>query len=254
MTFSLAAASRSLAGLLPTESPVTYVVLGINALLFLVSMVATFQMGGQQGFSFFGGINGDVLLRLGARQSLLIRSGEWWRLVVPIFLHGGLLHIVMNSWVLMDLGPQLEELYGSARYLFLYVAIGIFSFLVSTVWNLRTADGYGISIGASGSLMGLIGLMIALTKKRGGVLAEMYRKHLIQWVVVIFVFGFIVAGIDNAGHFGGLVAGYGLGRVFADREPMNAAERTRAYALGWIAALTVIGSFAAMLLQYFHIT
>lgn len=255
MTFSLAAASRSLAGLLPTESPVTYVVLSINALLFLVSMVATFQMGGQQGFSFFGGINWEVLLRLGARQSrLILDGGEWWRLVVPIFLHGGLLHIVMNSWVLMDLGPQLEELYGSARYLFLYVVIGIFSFVVSTVWNVRTADGYGIGIGASGSLMGLIGLMLAITTKRGGAMMQMMRRQLIKWVIYIFILGFVVAGIDNAAHFGGLVAGYGLGRVFADREPMNAAERTRAYALGWIAALTVIGSFAAMLLQYFHIT
>ena len=254
MTFSLAAASRSLAGLLPTESPVTYVVLGVNALLFLVSMVASAQMGSQQGFSLFGGINGEVLLRLGARQSLLILSGEWWRLIVPIFLHGGLLHIVMNSWVLMDLGPQLEELYGSARYLFLYIAIGIFSFAVSTVWNLYTFAGYGLAIGASGSLMGLIGLMLAITTKRGGAMMQMMRRQLIKWVIYIFILGFVIGGIDNAAHLGGLVAGYGLGRVFADREPMNASERTRAYALGWIAAVVVIGSFAAMLLQYFHIT
>jgi rhomboid protease GluP len=254
MTFSLAAASRSLAGLLPSESPVTYVVLGMNALLFMVSMIASAQMGGQQGFSFFGGINGEVLLRLGARQSVLILHGEWWRLVVPIFLHGGLLHIIMNSWVLMDLGPQLEELYGSARYLFLYVAIGIFSFVVSMVWNVYTMAGYGRAIGASGSLMGLIGLMLAITTRRGGAMMQMMRRQLIKWVIYIFILGFVVSGIDNAAHFGGLAAGYGFGRVFADREPMNAAERTRAYALGWSAALVVLASFAAMLLQYFHIT
>ena len=253
MTFSLAAASRSLAGLIPGESPVTYVVLGINALLFLVSIVASAQMGGQQGFSLFGGINGEVLLRLGARQSILILNGEWWRLVVPIFLHGGLLHFAMNAIVLMDLGPQLEELYGSARYLFLYVAIGIFSFVVSTVWNLYTLGGYGLAIGASGSLMGLIGLMLAVTTRRGGAMMRMMRSQLIKWVIYIFILGFVIGGVDNAAHLGGLVAGYALGRVFADREPMNAGERTRAYALGWSAALVVIGSFAAMLLQYVHI-
>jgi rhomboid protease GluP len=210
-------------------------------------------MGGQQGFSLFGGIKGEVLLRLGARQSILILNGEWWRLVVPIFLHGGLLHFAMNSIVLMDLGPQLEELYGSARYLFLYVAIGIFSFVVSTVWNLYTFGGYGLAIGASGSLMGLIGLMLAITTRRGGAMMQMMRRQLIKWVVYIFILGFVIGGIDNAAHFGGLVAGYGLGKVFADREPMNAGERTRAYAMGWSAALVVIGSFAAMLLQYFHV-
>jgi len=159
----------------------------------------------------------------------------------------------MNSWVLMDLGPQLEELYGSARYLFLYVATGIFSFVVSMAWNLQMYEGHGIGIGASGSLMGLIGLLLALTKRRGGALSEMYRKHLIQWVVLIFAVGFFLPGIDNAAHFGGLVAGYGLGLIFTDREPMNATERKRAYALGWSAALVVIGSFAAMLLKYFHV-
>ena len=254
MTFSLAAASRSLSGLLPTESPVTYLILAVSSFLFLVSWIATSRMGGQHGFSLFGGISGQVLLRLGARQSLLILSGEWWRLVVPIFLHGGILHIGMNMWVLMDIGPTLEELYGSARYLFLFVATGIFSFAVSVVWNLFTFAGYGIGIGASGALMGLIGLMLAITKKRGGALGEMYRKHLIQWIVIILVIGFALPGIDNAAHIGGLVAGYLLGRVFEDRQPMNARERTRAYALGWSAALVVIASFVAMLLQYFRVT
>jgi rhomboid protease GluP len=121
------------------------------------------------------------------------------------------------------------------------------------VWNLYTFAGYGLAIGASGSLMGLIGLMLAITTKRGGAMMQMYRRQLIKWVIYIFILGFVIGGIDNAAHFGGLVAGYGFGKVFADREPMNAAERTRAYALGWSAALLVIGSFAAMLLKFFHI-
>lgn len=250
MTFSLAAASRGLAGLIPSENPVTYVILMVNGVLFLVSLMATARLHG--GFSLMGGIDGHVLLRLGARESHLIFAGEVWRLVVPIFLHGGLLHIAMNTWVLMDLGPQLEEVYGSARYLFLYVATGIFSFMVSTAWNIFARDGFGISIGASGALMGLIGLMFAITTRRGGMMMQMLRKQLIQWLIFIGVVGFAVRGTDNAAHLGGLAAGYLLGKVFADRQPVDADERKRAYALGWLAAFVVLGSFGAMLAQYFR--
>ena len=73
-----------------------------------------------------------------------------------------------------------------------------------------------------------------------------------RWVVYVFVLGLVVSGIDNTAHFGGLAAGFVLGRLFADREPMNAAERTRAYALGWAAGLVVVASFALMLMNYFR--
>lgn len=250
LTFSLAAASRSLSTLLPTESPVTYIILGLNFLLFAVSFMASLR--GGETLSLLGGIRGDVLLRLGARQSFLIWQGQWWRLVMPIFLHGGLLHIAMNTWVLMDIGPQLEELYGSARYLFLYVATGIAGFLASTAWNIYTLQGYGIGIGASSALMGLIGLLLAMTTRRGGTYMQMIRGQLLRWVAYILIFGIIVSGVDNAGHIGGLAAGFLLGRVMADREPAGAAERKRAYALGWLAGLVVAASFAAMLVHYFR--
>jgi rhomboid protease GluP len=255
LNFSLAAASRSLSSLLPTESPVTYFVLGLNFLLFGVSVLATIravESSRAPQLGLLGGISSQVLLRLGARQSLLILGGQWWRLVVPMFLHGGVLHIAMNSWVLMDLGPQVEEVYGSARYLFLYVATGIASLAASTVWNLFAYRGYGIGIGASGALMGLIGLMLAITTRRGGAYMRMVRGQLLRWVVYILVLGIVVGGIDNSAHIGGLAAGFLLGRVMADREPMNSTERQRAYALGWLTALVVVASFAAMLVDYFR--
>jgi rhomboid protease GluP len=242
LTFSLAAASRSLSGLLPTESPVTYVALGINVLLFGVSLLVT--MRSTQTLNLLGGISGHVLDRLGACRPLPAMDGEWWRLVMPIFLHGGLLHIAMNSWVLMDVGPQVEGVYGSARYLFLYVATGAAGFLASSLSN-------HFSIGASGALMGLIGLMLAITTRRGGAYMQMVRAQLMRWVLYIFVIGFLIRGIDNAAHFGGLAAGFLLGKVMADREPMNSTERNRAYALGWLAALVVLASFALMLRHYF---
>ena len=248
LTFSLAAASRSLSGLLPTESPITYVIVGLNFLLFVVSLLATMRLSqesGGQGLNLFGGINGLVLDRLGASRPLVLINGEWWRLVMAIFLHGGILHIAMNTWVLMDIGPQVEEVYGSARYLFLYIATGIAGFLASAI------SGH-FSVGASGALMGLIGLMLAITTRRGGAYMQMIRGQLIRWVIYILVLGFVVSGIDNAAHLGGLAAGFLLGRVMADREPMNATERKRAYVLGWAAGLVVVASFAAMLAHYFR--
>jgi rhomboid protease GluP len=250
LTFSLAAASRSLSGLLPAASPATYVILGINFFLFGVTLLASLTGGG--GFAFVGRVSGEVLLRLGAREShLLIAEGELWRLVMPIFLHGGFLHFLFNSFVLMDIGPTVEEVYGSARYLFLYVFTGIASFVVSTVWNIYAAHGFGISIGASGALMGLVGLMLAITTRRGSAMMQAIRMSLIRWVILIFVLGFFFRA-DHAAHVGGLLAGFLLGSVMEDREPLNATERNRAYALGWLAALVVAGSFVAMLLSYFR--
>lgn len=243
MNYSLAAASQSLSGILPAEYPVTYVILIVNFMLFSVTLVATAQ-GGE--FSLFGDIDGGVLLRLGAMQPLyILQLGEWWRLVIPMFLHGGLLHILFNSWVLADVGRQVEEIYGSARYLFLYVATGIASFIASMTWMTFAYGGYGLSIGASGSLMGLIGLIIAITQRRGGAYMRMIRGRMIQWVVYIFVLGFFFRA-DHAAHAGGLVAGYLLGRIFADGEPLNATERKRAYFLGWLAGLIVVAAFAAV--------
>ena len=250
MTFSLAAASRGLAGLIPSENPVTYVILMVNAALFLVSLMATIRL--QGGFSLLGGIDMETLYRLGARESRAIFYGQVWRLVVPIFLHGSVMHIGMNTWVLMDLGPQLEEVYGSARFFFLYISTGIFSFIVSTAWNIYWYQGFGIAIGASGALMGLIGLMFAITTRRGGIVMQMLRKQLIQWLIFIGVVGFALRGTDNAAHLGGLAAGYALGKIFVDRQPVDADERKRAYTLGWLAAVVVLGSFGAMLAQYFR--
>jgi len=76
------------------------------------------------------------------------------------------------------------------------------------------------------------------------------RSRLVSWVVTIFVIGFVMSGVDNWAHFGGLAAGFGLGKLFADREPMNAAERKRAYALGWLAGIVVLASFVLMIMHF----
>ena len=248
LRFSLAALSKSLAGTIGGELPVTTVILILNLLLFGISVLATSQATGD--LNLFGSVNGRVLYRMGARQSIAILGGEWWRLVIPIFLHGGLLHIGMNTMIFLDLGSQVERLYGSARYLFIYVFTGICSFIASTVWNLAVYRGTGVGIGASGALAGLVGLMLGMTTRRGGTYAREIRTQMIRMVVYIVIMALLPFGIDNAAHFGGLAVGLILGRFLADREPLNPQEFKRAYALGWSAGLLVVASFVFMLLHY----
>jgi rhomboid protease GluP len=260
----MAAVSKSFGEAVPQESPVTYFILAANFMLFTVCLAATGQITGQ--FSLFGGIDSNVLTRLGARSTGLIFQGEVWRLVMPIFLHGGLLHIGMNMFALKSLGPELEEVYGSARYLFLYVVTGVIGFAWTTAWNYwtlarmlppdhplfgRYLTMFPISIGASGSLMGLLGLAIAITTIRGGSYMQAIRKQLLINFGVIVMLGLMVPGIDNAAHIGGFVSGFVFGRLFEPREPLNPNERTQANMLGWIGGLIVVGSFAATVIHFF---
>jgi len=248
LRFSLAALSKSLEGTIGGELPVTTIILVVNLLLFGVSVVATTQMSG--GPNLFSNISGRVLYQLGARQSIAILSGQVWRLVMPMFLHGGLLHIGMNSLFFVDIGPQVERIYGSPRYLFIYVTTGICSFLASTIWNLSRYGGFGVGIGASGALAGLIGVMLGMSMGRGSSYAREIRSQMTRMIIYLVVMALLPIGIDNAAHFGGLAAGLVLGKIMVDREPMNAAERKRAYALGWFSGIIVVASFVFMLLHF----
>src|SRR3989442_5006355 len=162
-----------------------------------------------------------------------------------MFLHGGLIHIGFNMMSLMQLGPALEELYGCARSFFLYVFVGMFGFLISAAFH-------NYSLGAGGGLVGLVGVMLAITTKRGGAYMRDLRSRLVTSVAILFVLGFSGVGIDNYAHFAGLAAGFGLGKLFADRQPMNSSERRTAYALGCLTGLVVIARFPLMILHYRH--
>ncbi len=244
MRFSLTALGKSMGGIFGGPAPVTTFILILNILLFAITWLATMKAGG--GGGLFAGMNGQVLFKLGGSYGPAIFQGlEFNRLVTAIFLHGGLLHIGSNMMVLMDVGPQVEEVYGSPRYFFLYLATGVAGFLLSAVRG-------HFSVGASGALMGLIGLMLAITTRRGGAYMRELRGRLLSWVGMIFLFGFLMPIVDNWGHFGGLAAGFGLGKLFADRQPLNGKEQNRAYALGWLAGLVLLASFAAIILGQFH--
>ena len=244
LTFSLAAASKSLGRLMPATSPATYAILGLSVVIYVVSLLVTIRMsgslpvgGGLFGLLGLGGVNGDVLQRLGASLPYPVDIAQPWRLVTAVFLHASVLHIVFNMWVLMDLGPQIEELYGSARFLFMYVVCGIGGYILSSAF-------WHFSVGGSGAIVGLIGVMLALTTGRQSIGMRMLRSQLIRWLIYLAIWGLVVPGIDNYAHAGGLATGFILGKIMTDRPPATPQERKRAYLLGWGAALAVAGSFA----------
>jgi rhomboid protease GluP len=254
MRFSMAAASRSLGRLMPEASPVTYAILTVSCALFLISLLLTMREhgfqeggGGLSALFGFGGISDDVLHSLGASMPLGGFVGypgnlaQPWRFVTAVFLHASILHIAFNMWFLMDVGPMIEELYGSARYLLIYVVTGVGGYVASS------AIGH-FSVGGSGALMGLVGVLLAATMGRQSAAAQMMRTRLIYFIIYIAVIGQIMHGVDNWAHGGGLLTGFILGKLMIDRPPATPEERKLANALGWAAALIVVASFAMMIL------
>lgn len=228
------------------HAPVTTAIVIVNVILFAAELMGTMQAGGLGGFRILWGMDTATTYRLGASDGISIfLKHEWYRLVTAMFLHGGLIHIGFNMMILMDLGPIVEEVYGSSRFLFLYVATGIASFAASAYTG-------HFSIGASGAILGVAGLLVAITTKRGGMQMREIRSRLISWVVTIFLIGIVFRALqtDNVAHLGGFAAGFLLGKIFSDRQPSPGSERTRAYALGWIAGIIVLVSFALMVLHY----
>jgi rhomboid protease GluP len=245
LTFSMAAVSKGLSGFFGGHAPMTTVILIVNLIMFAVSWMATAAAGEGGGMNILLSMGGRALYHLGESfpYAIFIMQ-QWYRLVTAMYLHGGLIHIGFNLMVLMDIGPVVEEVYGSAKYLFLYTTAGIVGFAASAFFGGHPA------VGASAPILGLIGLMIAITTKRSGAHMQQLRSRLISWVISIFVLGFIVRGVDNWAHGGGLAAGFVLGKIFADHQPMSATERRVANTLGWLAAAVVIASFALMIYHY----
>ncbi|MCC6859903.1 MAG: rhomboid family intramembrane serine protease [Bryobacterales bacterium] len=190
-----------LGGLIPHARFTTVVILTLNFGIYAATALYSMQAGNSGAFL---DIDGRTLFDFGAKLREAVLLGQWWRLVTAGFLHGGLLHILMNSWVLYDLGSQVEEIYGSARFVVFYWCATVLGFLFSTFWSA------GLSVGASAGLFGLIGAMIALGVKGEHPLGGAVRGHYIRWAVYLLLFGLLPGlRVDNAAHIGGLAAGFG---------------------------------------------
>jgi rhomboid protease GluP len=225
-----------LGGLIPQAHFTTILILLINLGLF----IATEIWGRSVDFS-------AVLVSFGAKWGPFIyQQHQWWRLVTAGFLHGGWIHIGMNSWVLYDLGAQTENVYGTPRFLVIYLVGTITGFYLSLL-----VSPLSLSIGASAGLTGLIGAMIAFgVVNRNTSIGRAVREFYIRWVVYILAIGFIGGfGTDNWAHIGGLIGGFAVGYVAGT--PSARPEREMIWrALGWLAVFVTAACFLMIYLTF----
>jgi rhomboid protease GluP len=156
----------------------------------------------------------------------------------------GLLHIGMNLWCLIDLGPEVESLFNATKFIVFYLVTGVAGFMLSLWWRPGVE-----SAGASGAIMGLIGILIGASFHHG-TMGKDYRRQLWRWVIYIAIFGLLPTfSIDNAAHLGGLLSGLALGYVVPEGEPATRPSENLWNTLAIVSALIIAASFALMALQ-----
>ena len=187
---------------------VTYVIIAINVILFILMTI------------FGGSTNAHTLLKFGANYGLLIRNGEYYRLITSAFLHIGLLHLLVNSYALYVIGPQIESFFGKTKYIIIYLVSAIFGNLLSMLFT------DGISAGASGAIFGLLGSMLYFGYHYRVYLEGVLKSQIIPLIVANLLIGFLGSGIDNAAHIGGLVGGVLISMAVGVKYKSTNSEKT----------------------------
>lgn len=157
------------------------------------------------GYSF----KGSDLIKFGANYGPITKDGEWWRLLTSVFLHGSIMHLILNISGLVIISFVLEPFLGHIKYLILFLVAGVLASLTSLWWHEST-----ISIGASGAIFGLYGAFISLllTKSIPSEARGFFLIFSLIFIGINLLFG-LSEGIDNAAHIGGLLSGFICGLI-----------------------------------------
>lgn len=171
-----------------TKKPIiTYSIIALCAIMFVISGM---------------GYSTEKLLLFGANYGPLVKSGEFYRLVLCMFLHAGLIHIGLNMYSLFIVGPRVEDFFGKWKYLIIYFLSGISASLLSVGMN-----GNIVSVGASGAIFGLFGALVYFGYSYRGYIGTIIRSQIVPIVLYNLLMGFFIPGIDMWGHIGGLIGG-----------------------------------------------
>ena len=155
----------------------------------------------------------DIILQYGLSAEG-IENGEYYRFLTSMFLHSGIMHLASNGVYLYYFGIRSEKLLGTGRFLLLYLMSGVCGGLLSVFLG----DGYGISIGASGAIYGLLGAMLLLTKKKGPRYTGMSYSTMLMLAATAIGLGFFEPNVDNLGHIGGFLGGMAAFRLLLHRD------------------------------------
>lgn len=184
-------------------SSVTGVLIGANVLVFLAMVL--------RGVSPTDPTV-EQILRWGANFGPYTLDHQWWRLLTCMFLHIGIVHLLLNMWALLNVGPLAEAVYGRLNFLLIYFVCGLLGSLASLLWNPTVT-----SAGASGAIFGIIGALIAtLYFDKVRIPRHVSRPILTSLVasaISVLAYGYFKTGIDNGAHIGGLVSGLILGTI-----------------------------------------
>jgi len=181
----------------------TEVFMAFCILLYIISLLldpkAMFQ---GRGFFSFLSPGMQSLDAMGMTGAYAMQHGRWWTLITAIFLHGGLLHIYFNLSSIRQLAPAVEEFFGTNRLILIFIISGVLGYISS---NLR---GIPFTVGASGSLFGLLGALVYYGRDRGGAFGTAIFKQSWQGALVNLALGFLIPIVNNWAHIGGFIGGY----------------------------------------------
>lgn len=180
---------------------VTYALIGINVLVFIAMVISGVPILDPTGID---------ILNWGGNMRAFTASGEWWRLIACVFVHIGIVHLLLNMYALFMIGLYLEPILGRWKFLAAYLSTGVLASLTSLWWS---AD--RVSAGASGAIFGMYGLFVALLTTN--MIDKKMRAGLMQSMAVFVIYNLVYGlkgNIDNAAHIGGLVSGFVLGYIY----------------------------------------
>lgn len=184
------------------KSIITIALISVNVIMYIITAIFSGDI-----------IDSDIraLIFLGAKVNELISSGEYYRLITAMFLHGGVMHLLLNMYALNALGPFVEKVYGSAKYVIIYFVAGI----VSSIFSYMFSE--GISIGASGAIFGLFGAVLIFSLKMKDRVGKGMLKNIVSVIGINIFIGISIPNIDNLAHLGGLVGGILISLMFKNK-------------------------------------
>ncbi len=236
---------RFIRSFLTRTTPVTYSIFVFNLIIYVLIAAAP-------GHNFFTRLiapaNSLVLIAFGAKTNALITQGDFFRLITPIFIHIGVIHLASNSYALWIVGPQVEKLYGSARFAMIYLWCGIGGSLGSYFNPLSSRASTVAGAGASGAIFGLFGVLAVFGFKYRAELPQSFRRAFGAGVLPVILLnlyiGFTFPFIDNAAHLGGLLTGAGLALLIPYYKPGEERARNRDLVVLLLCVAMVAYSFA----------
>jgi rhomboid protease GluP len=197
------ALTRAFGGRLDPLSAIPRVCLGLYVVALLLDPGAALRFSG----GIFGILSpsGRSLAILGSTSPYDLLGGRPWTMLTAIYLHGGILHILFNLMWVRNLAPELQRGFGPARLFLIWTVAGVVGFLLSDLLPILGVGPPHFSVGASGSIFGLMAALIVYGRVFG---ASLMTRQVWQWAILLGVLGFLMPGVDNAAHVGGFLGGW----------------------------------------------